>query len=180
VNHRVKNTLAIIQAMAQQTFRTASKEDHAAYTTRVRALAEAMDLLTKREWGRASIANVVDRAIAPFQDLHRQRFDISGPDTTLSPEDFVPLALALHELATNAVKYGALSNDSGRVTISWVPVEEERPKVLLTWRESAGPTVTPPSKAGFGATLIERAWGAKSARLEFPPEGVTCSFEIPI
>lgn len=181
VNHRVRNTLATIQAMALQTFRGASREEHAAYSARVRALAEAMDLLTKRDWGRAPISDVVARAIAPFEDVQRQRFDIGGPEAALSNEAFLPLALALHELATNAVKYGALSNDRGRVQIVWTLTEGASPRLLLTWRESGGPVVTPPSKVGFGTTLIERAWaGANPARLEFAPDGVVCAIEVPI
>jgi PAS domain S-box-containing protein len=180
VKHRAKNTIATIQAMAVQTFRGASKEEQAAFNARVRAMAEALDLLTNRDWDRAPIEDVIARAIVPFEDVVRRRFTLVGPGAALSSDVALALALALHELATNAIKYGALSNEKGRVTIAWSLGEGSDAKLRLSWRESDGPPVAPPTRTGFGTLLIERTLGGngKTARMEFAPTGLVCTLDL--
>lgn len=180
VKHRAKNTLATIQAMAVQTFRGASKDEQAVFGARVKAMSDALDLLTNRDWDRAPIEDVVRRAIAPFENAQRERFVIEGPNATLASDTALALALAMHELATNAIKYGALSNDTGAITIQWTVGEGSDARLRLTWREGGGPPVSQPKKVGFGTLLIERTLGAggKTARMEFAPEGLICTLEI--
>jgi PAS domain S-box-containing protein len=180
VKHRAKNTIATIQAMAQQTFRSAAREEQAAFAARVKAMSEALDLLTNRDWDRASIEDIVKRAIAPFEEAHRRRFAIAGPAASLSSDTALALALALHELATNAIKYGALASEEGAIAVQWTVGGDA--KLRLVWRESGGRPVAQPTKVGFGTLLIERTLGGggKSARMEFAPDGVVCTLEIAV
>jgi two-component sensor histidine kinase len=171
IMHRVKNTLATVQAIAAQTMRGAPSDELAAFTARLHALGRAHDLLTSDKWDRASLRSVVNGALEPFQ---QQRFTVEGPDAWLNASKSLRLTLALHELATNAVKYGALSNKSGRVHIAWELQEEGR--LNLYWRESGGPTVAPPERKGFGSILIEHTF--EDARFEYAPHGVACIVQI--
>ncbi|MGD9981166.1 MAG: sensor histidine kinase, partial [Hyphomonadaceae bacterium] len=157
VKHRYKNAVTTIQAIATQTFHQADKGAHQAFSARLGALAKALDLLTTRDWERVSMDEIVRRTLAPFE--HQDRFEISGPEASLSADNSLVLALALHELATNAVKYGALSNGAGQVHLSWDIVEADQRRVRICWRETGGPPVSPPQRTGFGMVLIERALG---------------------
>ena len=182
IKHRIKNTLATVQAIATQTLRSASADERSAFIARLHALANAHDLLTLESWNRAPLRDVVGRVLQPFQEKHRERFLIEGHgDLWLSANRSVLLALVLHELATNAVKYGALSNGSGRVRVGWEVVPNGQPgRMMLTWQESGGPPVKPPEQKGFGSLLIERVVESElgAARFDFPPQGVICTFEI--
>jgi two-component system, chemotaxis family, CheB/CheR fusion protein len=182
IKHRIKNTLATVQAIAMQTLRSASADERSAFIARLHALANAHDLLTLESWNRAPLRDVVGRVLQPFQEKHRERFLIEGHgDLWLSADRSVLLALVLHELATNAVKYGALSNGSGRVRVEWeVGSNGKAGRIMLTWKESGGPPVKPPEHKGFGSLLIERVVAAElgAARFAFLPQGVTCTFEI--
>jgi two-component system, chemotaxis family, CheB/CheR fusion protein len=181
IKHRVKNTLGTVQAIAAQTFRQAPSDERDAFFARLRALAEAHDLLTDRNWDGASVGDVVQRALAPFQERHRARFRIAGPDAWLNASKSLLLAMALHELATNAVKYGALSNGSGGVSVAWELVDDGCGRRLtFIWREAGGPHVEPPQRKGFGSMLINRALVSEdgAARLDFAPEGVICTLDI--
>ena len=151
IKHRIKNTLATVQAIATQTLRSTSADDRSAFIARLHALANAHDLLTVESWNRAPLRDVVGRVLQPFQEKHRERFLIdSHGDLWLSANRAVLLALVLHELATNAVKYGALSNGSGRVRVGWEVVSNGKPgRIVLTWQESGGPPVKPPEHKGF-------------------------------
>jgi two-component sensor histidine kinase len=146
------------------------------------ALAKAHDLLSLKSWDRAPLRDVVGAALGAFEEAHRERFLIDGPDDVwLDANRALLLAMALHELATNAAKYGALSNGSGRVRVAWELSEGEGPRRLLfCWRESGGPPVEPPKDKGFGSRLIERALqaGLGTTRLEFDPQGVACTVDI--
>jgi two-component sensor histidine kinase len=171
LNHRVKNSLATVQSIVNQTLRGAEDVEiaRAAVNARIVALAGAHDLLTARSW--AGAADVVARAVAPF--VTRQ-IALDGPSLDVSPSQALTLSLALHELATNAAKYGALSRPEGRVELRW-EVQDDR--LDLSWRESSGPPVVPPSRRGFGSRLIENALSRDlhgQTRLEFAPEGVRC------
>jgi PAS domain S-box-containing protein len=182
IKHRIKNTLATVQAIASQTLPNASAGERSAFFGRLHALASAHDLLTLESWNRAPLQDVVGRVLQPFQEKHHDRFLIVGPgDLWLSADRSVLLALLLHELATNAVKYGALSNGKGQVSLTWKTVSNAHPaKIVLTWIESGGPPVKPREDKGFGSLLIERVVASQlgAASVEFPPQGVTCTLEI--
>ena len=181
MKHRVKNTLATVQAIAMQTLQSATPEDRAAYAARLNALAGAHDLLTK-SWERAGVRDIIEGALAPFQEQHRERFLIEGPEgVAVEPQQSLLLAMGLHELATNAAKYGALSNGSGRVRVSWALQQRDSDICLvLEWKERGGPTVTPPKHKGFGSRLIERALSSQDgvAGFRFEPQGLTCTIEL--
>lgn len=181
LNHRVKNSLATIQAIAAQTFHAARSLPQAqeAFSARIVALAEAHDLLTRENWEGADLLDLLGR----LEDLHggSGRFTTEGGSVRLSPRMALSLSMALHELATNAVKYGALSSLEGQVRISWVVVPGgAHPRLVLTWTESGGPPVSPPTRRGFGSRLIERGLAAElsgEARIDFQPNGVVCRIE---
>jgi PAS domain S-box-containing protein len=179
IKHRIRNTLATVQAIAMQTWRSASADERAAFTARLRALAEAHDLLTSESWDRAPLDEVVSRTLGPFSEKHGGRFQIDGPKVQLSAANSLLLTMALHELATNAAKYGALSNGSGRVHITWTaPMDNGRLK--LVWQESGGPPVKSPEREGFGSTLISRAFEHEEggAQIQFDPQGVICTMRF--
>ncbi|MBW6530408.1 PAS domain S-box protein [Sphingomonas sp. RRHST34] len=182
LNHRVKNTLAVVQSLALQTFRgdQATPAARRAFDARLAAVAAAHHQLVRQDWRAASIGVLVGDVVGPGCGTTFDRFDIAGPDVMLPPRTSVSLALALHELCTNAVKYGALSNDSGRVAVSWSIVGEAPGRLRLIWQESGGPPVSAPSARGFGSRLIERALAAEleaPVELIFLPGGVRCVVE---
>jgi two-component sensor histidine kinase len=184
LNHRVKNTLATVQSIAFQTLRGATSVEQArdALADRLVALAKAHDTLTRESWEGAELHDIVAGAIAPHAGS--ARFSVECPPVWLTPTLSLSLALALHELATNAAKYGALSTATGRVRISWDiggPLKAER--LRLEWREQGGPPVSPRSHMGFGTRLIERSFSADlegSATIDFQPDGVRCVIEAPL
>jgi PAS domain S-box-containing protein len=178
LNHRVKNTLAIVQGIAWQSFRPTGMARSAveAFEGRLSALAAAHDVLTRQSWESASIASIVAEAVAPHHAADG-RLTAQGPAVDLEPKTAVALGLAMHELATNAVKYGALSGSAGQVEVRWTT---EDGLLRLTWRETGGPAVTQPIRRGFGARLLEQGLAEElrgSVRLEFRPEGVLCAVE---
>lgn len=157
LNHRVKNTLSVVQSLAHQTFRGrhSPKGAIAAFEARLQALASAHNLLTSQRWESASMVQVVESALAPF--CTPDRCDVSGPDLKIVPQTAVTLALAVHELATNASKYGALSVDGGKIQVTWKALDGS---FELLWQESGGPSVEPPTAEGFGMRLIRRSLAA--------------------
>ena len=179
LNHRVKNTLAIVQSLAHQTFaKEAGSGAIASFEGRLQALAAAHNLLTAKNWEAASMSEVVSQALAPF--CAPERCSADGPTLMLPPSTAVALALATHELATNAAKYGALSNDNGHVSVQWA-VEDGR--LGFVWREEGGPTVSPVSATGFGTRLIKRTLAAElrgQVDLEFEPTGLVCRVSAPL
>ena len=181
IQHRTKNTLAIVQAIATQTLHNTPAERDA-FVARLHALAGAHDLLRDDNWHQAALIDLVGKALNAFREKHRERFVIDGPDGIfLDAQKSSLLVMALHELATNAVKYGALSNETGRVRVAWDISGDEAPKRFrLCWKESGGPPVNPPKQKGFGSLLIERALQSQlgPARLDFDPDGLFCSIEI--
>jgi two-component sensor histidine kinase len=181
LQHRVKNTLATVQAIAAQTFRDVPDEQRQSFSGRIEALAKVQNVLTRHNWTRAPVGDVVENSLAPFREQARERFQTEGPEASLGANNSSLLAMILHELGTNAVKYGALSNGGGRVSVTWAVVDGERgARLSLLWRELNGPPVEPPRRRGFGSTLIERALQGENgkARLEFAPSGVNCALEI--
>ena len=183
LNHRVKNTLAVVQAMAYQTFRASGVDVEArqAFENRLVALASAHNLLTESSWESAAIGDIVSDTLRA-NGAYKERVDLSGPRVLLPPREALAVAMALHELFTNAVKYGALSNDSGRLRLDWKRIEGEPPRLLLTWTESGGPPVEKPERRGFGSVLLERSLqqdlGGK-VTLDYRPAGLVCTIETP-
>jgi PAS domain S-box-containing protein len=159
LNHRVKNTLATVQSLAAQTLRTGDpKANQAAFVERLMALSRAHDVLTQEQWSGADLAAVLEAALKPFGGEQLERFRVSGPAVRLAPTQALAFSMAFHELATNAVKYGALSGAAGLVAITWSvePGGGAAPdRLLLTWRESGGPPVSPPAREGFGSRLLK-------------------------
>lgn len=180
LNHRVKNTLTTVQAIATQTFGRSSieREARAAFDARLSALARAHDLLTQAAWTAASLERLVGAAVAPFED--GSRFSIEGPPLSIQPGAAIAISLGLHELATNAIKYGALSAPGGSIGIGWIVVED---RLRLSWIERDGPPVEPPGSIGFGTRLLERGLATEiggTVLLEYPTTGVRCIIEAPI
>ncbi len=183
LNHRVKNTLAIVQGIAAQSFdANASVESaQAAFVARLTALSDAHDLLTRSNWEGTDLESVARAALEPHADdaVRRLRFD--GPFVRLAPSAALSFTLTLHELATNATKYGALSAEGGRIDLVWRLTGEEGARRLnVRWAESGGPPVTQPERKGFGSRLIERALAHNlDAQIEitFPPTGVVCEID---
>lgn len=182
LNHRVKNTLAIVQGLAHQTFKgdASTPEARAAFEGRLLALASAHNILVRGNWEEANLRDVVTDTFRGHT-VPRSRWTADGPSIPLGPKSAVTLAMTLHELATNAKKYGSLSDDRGRVDVTWQTTDNGR--LRLIWQEQDGPTVAAPRTRGFGSRMIERALGADlqgTADLTFEPTGVICQIQIPL
>ncbi|WP_162596133.1 PAS domain S-box protein [Methylobacterium sp. 17Sr1-1] len=187
LQHRVKNTLALVQAIASQTFRNATDIDatREAFAARLISLGRAHDILTRSSWTEAPIAEVVEGALAVHRDAAGTRIRTGGPNVSLGAKPALSLALALHELATNAAKYGALSNGDGIVDLRWHVVHEgDAPRFCLTWSEHGGPPILArPARRGFGSRLIERSFAAEvggEVKMTYAPTGLVCRLEAPL
>lgn len=181
LNHRVKNNLAIVQGLAAQSFRAIDPAGDArlVFDSRLKALAAAHDMLTERAWEPTSLRQTIERTIAAAAGEDAERVDLEGPMVPLEPQHAVALAMAVHELSTNAIKYGALSNEVGRVRVTWH--HDDEGMLVIDWTERGGPRVVVPSRKGFGTRLIERGLSAEvdgRAKIDFPPHGVHCRFTI--
>ncbi len=178
LNHRVKNMLATVQSVARQSLgRARDGGPLADFENRLMALAWAHDVLTKERWAGASLGAILGRTLAPHAKA--ERVELSGPDLRVSPNMALALAMGAHELATNAVKYGALSNETGKVTVRW---SLEGDRLRLDWQERGGPQVTPPATRGFGSRLLERGLAHELAGqvvMDFLPAGLACRIEAP-
>jgi len=183
LTHRSKNLLAVIQAMARQTARHTGSIEHflERFSARVQALARSHDLLVQESWHGASLENLVRSQLAYYLDREPDQVKIEGPDVRLKPEAAQSLGLALHELAANAAKHGALSRASGHVEITWQP-SANNGGIELFWRETRGPKVSAPKRRGFGSMVIEhnltRALEAEVS-LDFAADGLTCRVSVP-
>ena len=180
LNHRVKNTLATVQSLAMQTLREdeQNKAPLALFNSRLGALARAHDILTQENWKGAQLRQIVDQSIAPFRTT--DRIDVGGPDARVTPKQALALTIALHELGTNAMKYGALSNQNGRITLAWSVADGA---LHMNWRENGGPPVSPPTRSGFGTRLIERSLSndlGGDARILYLPAGVVAQMSTPL
>lgn len=179
LNHRVKNTLAILQSIATQTFRSASRAEREKFEGRLGALAEAHNLLSQEKWQGSELQDVVARVLKPYLLSNPERMRMFGPKVPLSPRLAVVLSMIVHEIATNAAKYGALSNDNGTVTLDWEVIEEaDGRKLRMIWTEAGGPHVSAPVQRGFGSRLIERSARDQlggEATVDFLPRGVVCT-----
>ncbi|MEI7035189.1 ATP-binding protein [Fulvimonas yonginensis] len=183
LNHRVKNTLATVQSIATQVLHgtPVHLDAREAIETRLMALSRSHNLLTRERWEAAALADVARQALEPF--LRRDgavRFAIEGEPVRLPPKQALALGMAFHELATNAAKYGALSNDSGQVRLAWAVGGG---RLQLHWQERGGPAVRPPARRGFGSRLIERGLAHEldgRVRLEYACDGVVCEIDMPL
>jgi PAS domain S-box-containing protein len=182
LNHRVKNTLAVVQGIARQTFKNTDPESRRAFEGRLAALSKAHSLLTERRWTPAPLRAIIDD-VSHVCGAARERIRADGPDVMLSPRQALSIAMALHELCTNAMKYGALSIERGVVDLAWRVECGAEPSLALTWRESGGPSVRPPPERGYGSMMIERALAYDlqgSAALDFAPTGLVCTIRAPL
>ena len=183
LNHRVKNTLANVLSIASLT-RARSKDIDDFFeslTARIRALSATHDLLSEKDWREANMREVVASEIAPYRAGEDAKVVLDGPDIALAPNDALSLGLALHELSTNAAKYGALSVNDGMIHVTWKRLSPTLAE--LHWREEGGPRVEEPSRRGFGRDLIEKVVAQElrsEVFLQFKPEGVECTLQVPI
>lgn len=185
LSHRLKNLLALVQSISSQTLRNADSLADAStkLSARILALAHAADGLTSTAWKEGSLHDVVRAGLASVAGFGR-RIAIDGPQVTVDSRSALSITLAVHELATNATKYGALSNDNGTVTLSWDVAEQaDGPRFVLEWREDGGPEVREPASRGFGTRMIDRALRTQfsgEVMLAYPPEGVTFRIDTPL
>ncbi len=180
LNHRVKNTLATVQAMAIQTMKGVDLGARDSFLARLFALSSQHDLLTMDNWEGASLEGVVRRALRSWRDDEHPRFQVEGPPVHLTPKRALALGMAFHELATNAAKYGALSNATGTVNVRWAILPDGK-TLSFTWEERGGPPTIPPKHRGFGLRLIEHGVERElSGRvmLDFRPEGLVCKWDM--
>jgi PAS domain S-box-containing protein len=184
LNHRVKNSLATVQAIAAQSLRgpDVSAEARERFTGRLMALARANDVLVAETWAGASLASLAAEMAGPHGG--GERFTIDGPEVHLAPAQATAMALGLHELATNAAKYGALSTPAGLVALTWTLVGEGAARRFsLTWRESGGPPVREPGRPGFGARLIQRGLAQElnaAVEVTYAAEGLVFRLSAPL
>jgi len=185
LNHRVKNTLAIVQGLAHQTFRGLGITDavRRTFEGRLEALSRAHNLLTRENWDSADMRDIVEGALITHGGL-TERCGIAGPRMRLQPKPAVTLALALHELCTNATKYGALSLPGGFIDVAWRVIQGDgEPRLQIEWRERGGPPVAPPPRTGFGMRMIERALASElraTVNMQFSSSGLICTIDAPL
>lgn len=186
ITHRSKNLLAVIQAMARQT-RVGSRtvaDFEARFSDRLQALAASHDLLVQRDWHGVPVADLVNSQLGHYLDRHASQIEISGQKMIVTPEAAQNIGLAVHELSTNAAKYGALSVPGGAVQVEWACSAngDGEPRFQMTWSERGGPPVSPPEQRGFGQVVMEQLTARAlqgTADLQFHPEGVRWTLDIP-
>jgi two-component sensor histidine kinase len=180
LNHRVKNMLATIQSIAIQTLKGTDSPARDAFLSRLFAITGQYDLLIGDNWKGASLEGVIRLALRPYRRDDQARFVVSGPPLYLTPKRALALGMAFHELAINAAAYGALSDPGGQVQVHWT-VEDG--VMHLTWTETGGPAIAPPTRKGFGLRLIGQGLPHEISgivRLNWPPEGLVCSWDMPL
>lgn len=182
LTHRIKNSFAVLQGVLRSTLRTARSPDEfaEAFSGRLNSLAAAQDVLTDSNWKSAELGDIARRQLAAYLPENDKRIDIIGPEVKLPAEYAAPLGLIFNELATNAVKYGALSVTTGNIQLYWLierPSKSEL-KILITWRERGGPLVNQPVTRGFGSSLIEKSLADAKVERIFDPEGLTCKIAL--
>lgn len=187
LNHRVKNTLATVQSIVWQALRNASDPEviRESIESRLLALSRSHDLLTRENWEGAGLLDLIKEALEPFGAANgkSERFVITGANIRVSPRVALALGIAFHELATNAAKYGAFSDKAGSVLISWtIEPSPEGNRLILRWEEKGGPSVTPPTRKGFGSRVIERGLALEldgMVDLDYRKSGVICTINFP-
>jgi two-component system CheB/CheR fusion protein len=184
LNHRVRNMLSVVVAMSSQTLRRARtlEEFEEAFVGRIDALAAAYTLVARESWSPVSLREIVDLELRPH--VRSSNTTVQGPDVSLPPRAALVVGIALHELATNAVRHGALSVPSGQVSVSWhIETAATGTSVVLEWVESGGPPVAPPSRRGFGMSVLERSVNLElggASNLTFDPKGLRARFSVPL
>lgn len=184
LQHRVKNAIAVVQALAKQTFKPDLSNDEAIaiFSARLTTLSAAHGLLTEGSWGPTGLRSLLQSTLSAALGESGDRVTLEGPDHLLDPETALGLTMLVHELATNAIKYGALSNDRGQVAIRWTLSNTDEENIAhLVWKETGGPAVSEPARKGFGTRLIQRglgSGGATGADMRFLPEGIECAIDI--
>jgi len=183
LNHRVRNTLTTVQSLARQSRRT--DETGERLEGRIISLSKTHDLLSRDDWAGASLRTVLENELALFRDGGEDRFRINGPDIDLPPRYVLALGMTLHELTTNAAKYGALSDEAGRVDITWCVATTEggARRLAMEWRESGGPAVAVPRRKGFGTRLINGGISHElggTVHLDFDAAGLSCVMDVPL
>lgn len=180
--HRVKNTLATVQSIASLSFRNSQgPEALRGFHERLQALVRSHDLLTRRNWENADLLEVAEAALAPVREDHAHRFSLKGPRVDLTSSTVVPIAMIFHELCTNSMKYGALSNNDGKISVEWSAEPHTRGVLVSTvWREQGGPPVKPPEREGFGTRLIKSLSQQLGGDVEvdYPPSGLVCKLHF--
>lgn len=184
LHHRVKNMLAIVSAIASQSLRGATSVEAAGKTiaSRLSALGVSYDLLIRESWSGVGCRTLIENVIQAFQAEEPGQFIIAGENIAVSSGPAIGLSMVIHELSTNALKYGALSVSGGHVSITW-SVDPETERFNFEWKESGGPVVAEPKQKGFGSRFIEQALPGQlqgTARLIFDPAGLICRVNIPI
>lgn len=185
LTHRSKNLLAVVQAIARQTAQQAATVPDfvTGFGQRLRSLAGAQDLLVAEDWGGVQLSDLIRNQVGHYMPQDEARVVIDGPPLRLPPEATQTIGLAMHELATNAAKYGALSSEGGKVEVTWrIEGERDEETVVLVWQESGGPPVRQPTRRGFGRIVVERNVAVSleaEVGLDFAPEGVAARFRIP-
>lgn len=184
LDHRVKNVLALIQSIARQSLAAADGDAAESFTGRISALAQSHALLAGSRWEGADLADLVEKSVEPYRREGIERLEITGPGVRVKPKAAQALSLALHELATNAAKYGALSNEAGRVRIRWRLDDEGAGRLLFDWLEEGGPPVPgPPARKGFGSTLVEKTLSYElegRVSLDYAPGGLRAALDLPL
>jgi two-component sensor histidine kinase len=179
VDHRAKNLLALVQATVQLTHADTVKDFKTAIEGRLQALSNAHSLIAQSRWAGVDLHSLVMEELAPYRAAETSRAHINGPEVVLEPKSAQTIAMVLHELTTNAVKYGALSVSSGRLLIEWSRGETQ---LVIRWSEADGPPVKPPSREGFGTRVIGRVVHDLEGKLQFHwnPDGLACEMVIPL
>jgi two-component sensor histidine kinase len=181
LSHRMKNTLAMVQAIASQTLKSVPDQAPVkSFSERVLALSLAHDLLLQRNWVAADMRELVDTVVCTFGDAGR--VTMTGPAVTLGSKSILTMSLLLHELTTNALKYGSLSSSSGRIEVAWRVEDQGGTQTLcLDWRESGGPPVCAPTRKGFGSRLLKMGLaGTGRAQIDYFPSGFVAAFQAPL
>jgi two-component sensor histidine kinase len=183
LHHRVKNTLATVQAVVGATARSALNIDdfYQAFVGRIISLANTHSLLTEAVWQTASLREIMEKELRPYNDVRGQRITLNGPAVELPSDAAVPIGMAIHELTTNAAKYGALSVSRGKVSVSWESEPaEEGTRLKLIWEETGGPEVSTPTRQGFGSRLLHRVLATQlnaKVEMDFRPEGLRVALD---
>jgi PAS domain S-box-containing protein len=185
LHHRVKNTLATVQAIVGSTARTASSIDefYQGFVGRIVSLARTHNMLTEDLWQKAALEDLVQTELGPYEDEARNRVILDGPHVELPSEAAVPIGMAMHELTTNAAKHGALSTFGGQVEVRWQVEPGDKPLLHFSWVEKGGPRVSPPTRQGFGSRLLQRVLSTQlqaEVAMEFPEEGLRFRMTMPI
>jgi two-component system CheB/CheR fusion protein len=180
--HRVKNSFAVLQAILRSTLKSSPnpQEFAAAFSGRLHSLAAAQDVLTTGDWKGAELGALIKLQLSHYAVDASGQLDISGPSVNLAAEHAAPFGLIINELATNALKFGALSVPDGKVNLTWqlIPMETDCSRLIVKWRENGGPPITAVGRRSYGSTLIERSLADAKVTSIFYPEGVVCNIEI--